>query len=252
MLDKAGVKPPTNWTELKEAAKKLTKNGVVGFSMSAELPRYQPFLMQAGGSVYDGEKATFTKPENTTAIDFIYGDMMNKEKIAAYPKTLGTDWSGDAFADRKAAMVVEGAWLIPHLAKKSPDLKYGIVELPVKEGGKPANMVFTVAYALSKNSKNKDAAVKLMAFLTGKEGQKFVVEKGLAMPTFKELGKEFATKYPERAPFVKAVSYATPFQYGTIGVKLVDAGNKAAEAVLLGAKPDAKSALEEAQGKMSK
>ncbi|WP_018131200.1 ABC transporter substrate-binding protein [Effusibacillus pohliae] len=250
MLDKAGVKPPTNWTELREAAKKLTKDGVVGFSMSAELPRYQPFLMQAGGSVYDGEKATFSKPENATAIDFIYGEMMKKDKIAAYPKTLGKDWSGDAFADGKAAMVVEGPWLIPHLAKKSPNLKYGITELPVKEGGKPSNMIFTVAYALSKNSKHKQEAFELMVFLTGKEGQKFVVEKGLAIPTNKELGKDFATKYPERAPFVKAVSYATPFQYGTIGVKLVDAGNKAAEAVLLGAKPDAKAALEEAQAKM--
>ncbi|MFC4769341.1 ABC transporter substrate-binding protein [Effusibacillus consociatus] len=252
MFEKAGLKPPTNWTELKAAAKKLTKDGVTGFSMSAELPRYQPFLVQAGGSVIDGDKPTLNKTENAAAIDFIYGDMMKKEKIAAIPKTLGVDWSGDAFANKKAAMVVEGAWLIPHLAKKSPDLKYGIVELPVKEGGKPSNMIFTVAYALSKNSKTKDAAVKLMTFLTGKEGQKFVVEKGLALPTIKELGKEFSIKYPDRTPFVKGASYAVPFQYGTVGVKLVDAGNKAAEAVVLGAKPDAKAALEEAQGKMPK
>lgn len=250
MFAKAGLKPPTNWTELKEDAKKLTKDGVTGFSMSAELPRYQPFLMQAGGSVFDGTKATLNKPENATAIDFIYGDMMRKEKIAAIPKTLGADWSGDAFADGKVAMVVEGAWLIPHLAKKSPNLKYGIVELPVKEGAKPYNMIFTVSYALSKNSKHKEEAIKLMAFLTGKEGQKFVVDKGLAMPTLKSLGKEFAAKYPEREPFVKAVSYAVPFQYGTIGVKLVDAANKAAEAVVLGAKPDAKAALAEAQAKL--
>lgn len=250
MLDKAGVKPPTNWTELKETAKKLTKNGVVGFSMSAELPRYQPFVMQTGGSVYDGEKATFDRPENALALDFFYGQMMREAKIAADPKTLGVDWSGDAFADGKTAMVVEGPWLIPHLAKKAPTLAYGIVELPVAEGGKPANMMFTVAYVLSKHSKHKAEAFQLMAYLAGEAGQRVVVERGLALPTNKTLGQDFADRYSERKPFVDAAAYATPFQYGTIGVKLVDAGNKAAEALLLGTQPNAAEALKAAQKQM--
>jgi multiple sugar transport system substrate-binding protein len=251
LFEKAGIaNPPKTWTELADDAKKLTKDGVTGFSISAELPRYQPFLVQAGGSVYADGKATLTKAENETAINFIYDQMMKKDKTAAIPKTLGKDWSGDAFADGKAAMVVEGSWLIPHVAKKSPNLKYGIVELPVKEGAKPSNMIFTVAYAMSKNSKHKDEALDLMAYLTGKEGQKVTVEGGLALPTIKEMGKEYATKYPERDAFVKGASYALPYQYGTLGVKLVDAMNKASEAVVLGAKPDAKAALAEAQTKM--
>lgn len=251
MFEKAGIaNPPKNWDELKADAAKLTKDGVTGLSISAELPRYQPFLIQAGGSVYSDGKATLTKAENATAIDFFYTELMKKDKVAAIPKTLGKDWAGDAFADSKAAMVVEGSWLIPHMAQKAPNVKYGIAELPVKDGAKPSNMIFTVAYALSKNSKHKDDAVELMKYLTGKEGQKVTVEGGLALPTIKEMGKEYATKYPERAAFVKGAEYAVPFQYGIVGSKLVDAMNKASEAVVLGAKPDAKAALEEAQTKV--
>ncbi|MGB8956161.1 MAG: ABC transporter substrate-binding protein [Tumebacillaceae bacterium] len=250
MFDKAGLKPPTNWTELHDDAKALTKDGVTGFSVAAELPRYYPFLAQAGGSVYDGTNATLNKPENIEALDFIYKKMMKEEKIASLPKGLGADWAGDAFANGKAAMVVEGAWLIPHLAKKSPNMKYGMVELPVKEGAKPSNMIFTVAYALSKNTKHQAEAFKLMSYLTSADGQKVIVEGGLALPTNKAMGKDFATKYPEREAFVKGASYAVPFQYGVIGTKLVDAANKASEAIVLGAKPDAKSALEDAQGKV--
>lgn len=251
LFDKAGLKAPTTWAELKDAAKALTKDGVTGFSMGAELPRYQPFLEMAGGKVFDGEKPTLNDPKNAEALDFFYLDMFKNEKIGAIPKNIGADWAGDAFANGKAAMVVEGAWLIPHMAKKSPNLKYGIVELPTKQaGGDKKNLLFTVAYALSKNSKHKEEAVKLMAFLTGAEGQKFTVEGGLALPTIKSMGQEFSTKYPERDAFVKGAAYATPYQYGTFGVKTVDAGNKAAEAIVLGAKPNGKEALEDAQTKV--
>lgn len=249
MFEKAGLQPPTTLAELEAAAKALTKDGVTGFSMGAELPRYQPFLVSAGGSVYEDGKATFNKPENEPVLDLIFGKMA-KEKTYQTPKQIGADWAGDAFASGKVAMVVEGSWLIPHLKAKAPDLKYGIVELPTAEGGQPSNLIFTVAYALSKNSKHKEEAVKLMAFLTGKEGQQFVVEGGLALPTNKEMGQEYTTKYPEREAFVKGAAYALPFQYGVIGVDLVDAGNKAAEAIVLGVKPNAKAALEEAQSKM--
>jgi multiple sugar transport system substrate-binding protein len=200
--------------------------------------------------VYDGTNATLNKPENTTALDFIYKDLMLAEKTAATPKTLGADWSGDAFANGKVAMVVEGSWLIPHMAQKAPNTKYGMVELPVKEGAKPSNMIFTVAYALSKNTKHQDEAFKLLQYLTSADGQKVTVEGGLALPTLKAMGKEYSTKYPERDAFVKGAAYALPFQYGVVGGKLTDAANKAAEAIVLGAKPDAKSALDEAQGKL--
>jgi multiple sugar transport system substrate-binding protein len=168
--------------------------------------------------------------------------------VADIPKNMGFDWSGDAFAEEKAAMVVEGGWLIPFLKEKAPQLEYGIVELPVKEAGKQnSNLAFTVAYVMSKNSKNKEAAFKLIQFLTSEEGQAYVVDSGLALPSRKAMGQKFVEKYPDREAFVKGAAYAEPFQYGEIGPKLTDAANKAVESLVLKQESSAQAALEKAQ-----
>ncbi|MEW9031799.1 MAG: ABC transporter substrate-binding protein, partial [Planifilum fimeticola] len=111
------------------------------------------------------------------------------------------------------------------------------------------NLAFTVAYVMSKNSEHKEEAFKLLQFLTSEKGQQYVVEGGLAMPSLKSMGEKFIEKYPEREPFVKAVEYAEPYQYGEKGNELVDTFNKAAESAILKKKP-AKEALEEAQNKL--
>jgi multiple sugar transport system substrate-binding protein len=49
-----------------------------------------------------------------------------------------------------------------------------------KTGG---NLAFTVSYSLAKDSKHKQAAWTLLSWLTGKQGQKLWVSKGLALPS---------------------------------------------------------------------
>jgi len=112
-----------------------------------------------------------------------------------------------------------------------------------------SNLAFTVAYVMSKNSKHKEEAFKLLQFLTSEKGQQPVVEGGLALPSLKSMGEKFLEKYPEREAFVKGVEYAEPYQYGEKGNELVDAFNKAAESAILKKTP-AKKALEEAQNKL--
>jgi multiple sugar transport system substrate-binding protein len=248
MFKEAGIEPPKTWAELKEAAKKLTRGDRKGLVLNPELARYQPFLYQNGGKVLDEQgKPSLNLPQNAEALQF-FADLFVKDKVADIPKNMGFDWSGDAFAEEKAAMVVEGGWLIPFLKEKAPQLEYGIVELPVKEPGKQnSNLAFTVAYVMSKNSKNKEAAFKLIQFLTSEEGQAYVVDSGLALPSRKAMGQKFVEKYPEREAFVKGAAYAEPFQYGEIGPKLTDAANKAVESLVLKQESSAQAALEKAQ-----
>ena len=245
MFEEAGVKPPKTWDELRNVAKKLTKGNQKGLALHASLDRYQPFLVQNGGQVVDKQgNPTLNHPANAEALQFIT-DLFIKDKVADTPANLGVEWNGDAFAEEKVAMVFEGAWMIPFLKEKAPDLEYGMAELPVKEK-KNSNLAFTVAYVMSKNSEHKEKAFKLLQFLTSEKGQQYVVDGGLAMPSLKSMGEKFLDKYPEREPFVKAVEYAEPYQYGEKGNERVDAFNKAAESAILKKKP-AKEALDEAQ-----
>ncbi|MDI3517938.1 MULTISPECIES: ABC transporter substrate-binding protein [Caldanaerobacter] len=245
MFKEAGInEPPKTWEELKDAAKKLTKDGVKGLVLSIDLARFNAFIHQNGGSVYKGGKPTLNLPENAQALDFYVG-FITKDKVADTPQNMGEGWNGDAFAAKKAAMAIEGGWMIPFLKEKAPDLNYGIAELPA--GKQKATMVFTVAYVMNKNSKHKDEAFKLIEFLTGKEGQQFVVEAGLALPSRKSMGAKFKEKYPERAALVDGASYAVPWQFGLDGPKIVDAANKACEALIMGQITNAQQALDNAQ-----
>lgn len=245
MLKEAGVEVPKTWDELREAAKKLTKDGRKGLVINAELARYQPFLYQNGGKVLDESgKLTLNTRENAEALQF-FTDLFNVDKSADLPKNMGVEWSGDAFAEEKAAMVLEGGWMIPFLKEKAPNLEYGIAELPVKEEGKNSNLAFTVAYVMSKNSKNKETAFKLIQFLTSEKGQEYVVKSGLALPSRKKMGEKFVETYPERE--VKGAAYSEAYQYGDYGNKLVDAANKAAESVILKQESSVENALKKAE-----
>ncbi|MBT1279532.1 ABC transporter substrate-binding protein [Thermoanaerobacter sp. CM-CNRG TB177] len=245
MFKAAGInEPPKTWEELRNVAKKLTKDGVKGLVLSADLARFDAFINQNGGSVYKDGKVTLNLPENTQALDF-YVSLITKDKVADTPQNMGEGWNGDAFAAKKAAMAIEGGWMIPFIKEKAPDLNYGIAELPA--GKQKSTMAFTVAYVMNKNSKHKDEAFKLIEFLTGKEGQQFVVDSGLALPSRKSMQEGFKEKYPERAAFVDGASYAVPWQFGLYGTKVVDAANKACEALIMKQISSAQQALDNAQ-----
>jgi len=245
MFKAAGInEPPKTWEELRNVAKKLTKDGVKGLVLSSDLARFDAFINQNGGSVYKDGKVTLNLPENAQALDF-YVSLITKDKVADTPQNMGEGWNGDAFAAKKAAMAIEGGWMIPFLKEKAPDLNYGIAELPA--GKQKSTMAFTVAYVMNKNSKHKDEAFKLIEFLTGKEGQQFVVDSGLALPSRKSMQEGFKEKYPERAAFVDGASYAVPWQFGLYGTKVVDAANKACEALIMKQISSAQQALDNAQ-----
>jgi len=245
MFKAAGInEPPKTWEELRDVAKKLTKDGVKGLVLSADLARFDAFINQNGGSVYQDGKVTLNLPQNAQALDFYVG-LITKDKVADTPQNMGEGWNGDAFAAKKAAMAIEGGWMIPFLKEKAPDLNYGIVELPA--GKQKSTMAFTVAYVMNKNSQHKDEAFKLIEFLTGKEGQQFVVDSGLALPSRKSMQEGFKEKYPERAAFVDGASYAVPWQFGLYGTKVVDAANKACEALIMKQISSAQQALDNAQ-----
>jgi multiple sugar transport system substrate-binding protein len=245
MFEKAGLKPPTNWDELKEAAKKLTTKDVKGLVLQNELPRFQPLAYQNGGSMLDGQTPKVNRPENIEAAEF--WNSLFKEGIAVEPKDIGEGWDGDAFGKGRAAMTIEGGWMCKYLQNTAPDLKYGVVELPVNKS--KSTMAFTVAWGIASTSKNKDAAFKFVSFITNKDNQRLVIPEQNAIPSRISLHKEFADKFPVWEAFTKSYEYAVPFNYGIAGPVVIDEIGKALEKVKLG-QSDAKTALDEAQKKI--
>lgn len=249
MLEKANVKVPATWDELRTAAKTLTKDGVKGLALAPDHARFVPFIYMNGGKLFNDDKTKgfFNSPEAVDAAKF-YAGLVTTDKVADTPKGLGAEWAGDALATGKAAMVFEGHWMIPFMKDKAPNMKYGVAELPAGPKGK-SNFVFTVSYSVSKSSKNPAAAFKLVNYLTSQEAQKQVMQLGLELPSLKSLANDpfFADK-PERQALIAGVKYAQPFQYTANQAPYVDEFAKALENMMLNGK-DPKAEMDRVQAK---
>ena len=243
MFKDAGITtPPKTWAEFEEVAKKLTKGKVKALSLPDDSARFAPFMFQAGGKIVDKEKMVFNSPEAVKGFEYYYS--MFKKGYAAFPKELGDGWPGDSLAAQKVAMVIEGGWMIPFMKEKAPSVEYGIAELP--KGEKQGNLLFTVAYSMSKNTKHPKEAAEAIKFLTGKKSQEMVANSGLAIPTRKSMGTVFTDKFPERKALVDGTKYANVFSYGTKFAKINLELGKAGERIRLGKTPDGKTALDDA------
>ncbi len=213
--------PPNTWEELRSYAQKLTidsnQDGKIdryGFGLAPELAR-QVFVIKAfGGKVVDDNNhAAFASRESLKGLQLIV-DQYLKDKSAAQPTDVGTTSGGEIFGQGKAAMVIEGAWVISYLKETFPSLEYGIAEIPTI-ADKKGTMAYTVAYVMNKKSSHKLAAWKLIAYLTGKNGMTAWTKNGLTLPTRASVANKL--NYSDNtlyAPFIAGASYATIWQAG--------------------------------------
>lgn len=212
MLAAKSVTPPTNWDELKAAAVKLTGNGITGLVTGFEYPRVGAFMFQAGGAMTDDKvtQMTVNSPENKAA--FTYLSEMYKAKALQAPDEVGAGWGGEALGKAKAAMVIEGNWIVGAMKKDFPGVNVGYAELPAGPKGK-GTFAFTVCYGVNKNSKNQAAAWRLVDFLTNAEGSLKWTNAFNVMPAHASVADKWLAARPELKPFVNGAQYARKYQF---------------------------------------
>jgi multiple sugar transport system substrate-binding protein len=237
MFTAAGVTPPTKdwtWQDLSDAAKKLTKPGQWGLITNPDAARWAPFVYQNGGQVLnkDNTKSALLDPATVEATKYYLSFKQNGSGTYSGALGAGIDWPGAAFAKGKAAMVIEGGWLIPFM-KDYPDIKWTATELP--QGKARGNLVFTVGYSISAKSKNPDAAWTLLNYLTSVDNQKTVLHSGFALPTRSSLASDsYFADHPAESAIFAGNAYAKPFSWGVNSGKVADAIGAALERMLLG------------------
>lgn len=218
MFQAAGLSAPSanwTWSDLQNDAQKLTKNasspnGTYGIVLSADLSRWGAFLLQNGGTVLskDGKQATFDNPAGVQALQ--YYDSFFTNHTGAMPTTVGAPWNGDAFGKERAAMVIEGPWLIPYMTSTYPNVQYGIAPLPAGPNGKQANLSFTNSWSAYSGTKHPEAAWELVKYMTGATVQGSQLNAGFALPTLKSLAN---APYFTANPGFKALFDAAPYSY---------------------------------------
>ena len=240
--------PPKTWQELQDYSQKLTSANreQYGLGITPELARLYFMIKAYGGKLVNRKDyAAFTTSRSIKGLQLIIDQYRNNQS-AALPSDVGASSGSEMFGQGKVAMVIEGSWAIPYLKETFPDIEFATAQLPTI-GGKKGTMAYTVAYVMNKKAKNKDAAWKLISYLTGKEGMKAWASQGLVLPSrqsiLAELGYE---QNPLYAPFVRSTEYATIWQAGENLPVIATHFNNQFLSALLG-EQSLKSALKKAQ-----
>jgi multiple sugar transport system substrate-binding protein len=212
MFAKAGIKSaPKTWTQLKADLVKLkAKGGLTGTArpmcLDADWARLLAFVFQNKGTFLNAKrtKATVNTPAVRNTVNFFVG--LEKSGLSGTHAELGAGWCGEALGKEKAAIVFEGNWMVPTMSDTFPDVKYKIA--PMIKNKAEGNLAFTVSYSMARNSSHKKEAWKLLSYLTGKQGMKIWVSKGLELPSRSDV-KTVAG----RGAFLKAAGAAHPWQF---------------------------------------
>lgn len=243
LFAQAGIAEPTDdwtWDDLKAAAEALSDpaNNIYGLGVPADPGRFPIFVFQNGGSIMtdDYSDTLLDSPAAIEAATF-YTDF-RKNQSGAIPADVGEGWQGTVFGKGQFAMVYEGGWLIPYLKQQFPNINYGVVTPPAGPKGE-GNLIFTVAYVISRNSKNPEAAMRVINYLTGEKAQTKVLESGFALPTRLSLqNSEYLKTNPaSSAIFRGALQGARPFVWGLVGSDVNEQMGKALERIYLENQP---------------
>ncbi|NJL56330.1 extracellular solute-binding protein [bacterium] len=176
LFDAAGLDYPTaewTWDDLRAAAEALTDEeaGVIGLVTPPNLERWLPFLYQNGGAIFD-EDGNFAMNSDAAVAALEYYVNFAVDGIGGPPSGVDAGWGGEAFGTGRAAMAMEGNWVIQFLLDNYPELNWGVAELPTGVDGMQATMAFTVCYGVAANIEGEelDAAWAVVNFLTNDEG----------------------------------------------------------------------------------
>ena len=221
MFADAGLQPPTTWQELQAAAKKLTDPAKKQYGMVLEGASYTEsvhfafiFGRQNGGQPFDSSgKPTFTSPGMVNGVKQ-YVDLMGKDKVVN-PSNVqyknGPEAPGD-FAKGKAAMLMSQMNADNTLqADGMKSSEYGVVAIPAPSplpaGAKDvASFVAGINLSIFKNTKNQDAALKFVKFMTSPEEQAILDKPFTALPVVKGGTVNFTDNKAEAATFAQILA----------------------------------------------
>ncbi len=168
---------PKTWSELKIAAKKLTKDtnndGIIdNYGIFLSLGKgewtvfaWLPFIYSAGGELLDGNKPNIV---NQGVIDTLQlGADLVKDNVAMLSAP-ERGYELDNFLSGKAAMQVTGPWTLGQLSQT--DIDYGVFPIPIKEN--PAAVVGGEnLFVFKSNPQKEKACQEFLAYILSEEFQ---------------------------------------------------------------------------------
>jgi multiple sugar transport system substrate-binding protein len=217
LFDDAGVKYPDDtwtWTDLQNAAAKLTNKSKGIYGLPASLEGQQNFyntILQAGGQVLsaDNKSSGYDDPATIEGLKF-WTDLIksgSSPTLQQMTDTLPLQW----FESGKAAMFYGGSWNVSEF-KKNEYTADKVDVAPLPKGKTQAVVIHGLANVISAKSPNAEAAWKFVKYLGSEDAAKVEAETGTVIPAYNGTQEAWVAASPEYnlKIFLDATAYATP------------------------------------------
>ncbi|MFD1412867.1 sugar ABC transporter substrate-binding protein [Oceanobacillus jeddahense] len=220
MLEEAGYSMddvPSDWDDLLSFAEELQEelpSNQAAMIFDSTLARNMSGLAVSNlDIVTDEDRADFTSsPEAITFLEsFVEG---NEAGYLLNPTIdLGIDSAGAAFGTNKAAIMIEGNWVLSALNSDYPDVNYEVVEAPTIND-EQQTMTFNVGYGVARDTQNKEAAVEFVNYMTGDGLEQWSDISG-TLPTRESVAESMnLTENDKLEPHVESAAYGTVWAGG--------------------------------------
>jgi multiple sugar transport system substrate-binding protein len=225
LFRKYGVDQPRDgmsWTEFVDKAQLLTRDAagnpvrgadpdlppqpgaakaeIYGAGIEPSIIRIAPFVWSNGGEVVDDEeqptRLAFDSPEAKEVLTLFFALRGFHGVVPADAEEEAED-SESRFANGRMAMFFDSRRAVPAF-REAAKFDWDVVSLPVFD--KPASILHSDAYCMTKGSKNKNAAWRFVEYALGPEGAPVIARTGRTVPSLKSVAESDAFLDPSQKP----------------------------------------------------
>lgn len=177
LFDKYQISYPNkNWTfnEFLKTSQKLTHSPeIFGISFEEEPLFFLPYLFSAGGGI------DLDDIKSQKGLRF-YADLRNKYHTAPKKEESASVTMAQMFLQGRLGMHLSGRWLVPKYRQEAK-FDWDVIEFPKGDAGSIVPLDAS-GWSISKASKHKQEALKLVKYLSSKESSERFTQSGLIVP----------------------------------------------------------------------
>ena len=189
LFDKFGLKYPRKDWDFKEfinISEQIKKHNVFAISFEENHFFFLPYLMSEGGGIVsdDLSKIIIDEPQSQNGLNF-YADLRKKYHVAPKAEESASATMAQLFLQEKLAMHLSGRWLVPKY-REDAKFNWDVVTFPRGSVGSITPLDAS-GWAVSKNSKHKQEAYKLINYLSSYGSIAKITQCGLIVPARKDV-----------------------------------------------------------------